>query len=544
VIVIDNEGDEVRRLGNLLETAFPDWNVLPEKKRREQPPFQDWKAAVDFLLSVEDTDVVLCLDLSFEKDWDWDSIERGLRRARDVRADRARWTFVAYTKHSLYAKSSPGFAATFDGLIEKSNLVRELDHASAALFVRAEIERARARRCAPGSETIPSNLRITDSLGMRSFRAAFSDEVLGELVRAEAGDWGALRIESLTSGYSGAFMLALTSEQPGRSLIVKLARHESTIEHELQAQRIYLPELSPFCAKLVTIEPELRRLRDGSGVYYRQLPVKGVTVLQHCLTNSLPDNLRALERVSRVCMRVLRAVPVANRPTESARTSFELSPVDIGRLETSTDFLAELGQALASTDLWPTSLPSARIMATEINDLASSWSRAEITDVQLPQAVQHGDLNPGNVMLDEDGDPVLIDFQRLRRWPLGYDMARLAGLIRIRLTDVRDRADWLPFRLAAWCDASVPKVNGMAVDDHICPEATSLDKEFFEYAVTLPDADRLVVEYGYHLGSVWDLIKIISYQDISPMKRCWALVRCWALTQGLRRDRVNLPPAI
>src|SRR5437588_737528 len=274
VVIIDNERDEVMRLGNLAEAAFPDWKVLPDRKRREQDPLRDWSAVVGYLLSVDDPDVVLCLDLSLGE-FDWEDVKRGLRRANSFRADRPTWTFVAYTKNSLYASSRPEFKSTFDGLLEKSELAKKSSHESAVELVQSVIESARRRRRAPGTEKFPKNVRVVDSLGMRSFRAAFSDETLGDIIRAEAGGWGPLRIESLTSGYSGAFMLALTSIPPERALILKVARSEDTIAHELIAESVHLAELAPFGAGFVLIEPELHRLRDGSGVYYRQMPVQG-----------------------------------------------------------------------------------------------------------------------------------------------------------------------------------------------------------------------------------------------------------------------------
>jgi hypothetical protein len=542
IVVIDNERDEVMRLGNLLEAAFPEWTVLPDKGRREQEPLHEWTAVVGYLLAVADTDVVLCLDLSLG-DFDWDDVSRGLRRAYMFRSNRPNWTFVAYTKNSLFAQGEPEFALTFDGLLEKSELARMPSHELAVEFVRSVIERARRSRRAPGTETIPKDSRIVDSLGMRSFRAAFSDDTLGDLVRTEARGWGPLQVESLTSGYSGAFMLALTAIPPERSLILKVARSEATVAHELRAQKDHLAELAPFGARFVPIEPELHRLRDGSGVYYRQMPVQGPTLLRYCLTHDEADNVAVLGRVVRLCIRVLNAVPVEGRPNEVARTRFELSPIDIGRLETSAEFLAELGDALVVGRLWPSGFPAPASIAREVTELARGWAEDELTDVRLAEAVQHGDLNPGNVMLEADGEPVLIDCQRLQRWPLGYDVARLSGLLRIRLTDVRDRSDWLPFKFASWCQEFGTDINDGSELGSTCPEAAFCESEFLRYLAGLKPEAAASVRYGYRLGSLWDMIKITSYQDISPMKRALALIRCWVLARRLRKDRVLLHAA-
>ena len=176
----------------------------------------------------------------------------------------------------------------------------------------------------------------------------------------------------------------------------------------------------------------------------------------------------------------------------------------------------------------------------EVTTVVGNWAKDDITDIQLPEAVQHGDLNPGNIMLDSD-QPVLIDFQRLGRWPLGYDLARLAGLLRIRLTDARDRSDWLPFRFSSWCEESAAHISGAPIGVPSCREATYFDDQFLNYATSLPKSESALVQYGYNLGSLWDCIKITSYQDVSTMKRAWALVRAWTLVQVLRKERSKLP---
>jgi hypothetical protein len=52
----------------------------------------------------------------------------------------------------------------------------------------------------------------------------------------------------------------------------------------------------------------------------------------------------------------------------------------------------------------------------------------------------------------------------------------------------------------------------------------------------LSTVDRAIVEYSFYLGSLWDLIKITNYQDISVFRRAWALVLGWSIGERLRRD--------
>jgi hypothetical protein len=241
-----------------------------------------------------------------------------------------------------------------------------------------------------------------------------------------------------------------------------------------------------------------------------------------------------------MCVKVLEAVSIEQRPEVHARLRFTLSPVDVGRLESSAEFIAELGDVLVRDALWPDDIPAPRKMSEDVVLLAQRWSTDEITDVCLAEAVQHGDLNPGNVMIDSDGVPVLIDFQRLGRWPLGYDLARLSGLLRIRVTDAASKEDWLPFKLRSWVKDS----EGIGLEANgrvsICSEAHFCEAEFLRYISGLPVKQQTRVRYGFYLGALWDLLKICSYQDISVFKRAWALSMAWRLSRNLRLSRTEM----
>jgi hypothetical protein len=538
IVVIDNEREETLHLCGLLKDAFPSSDILPDKAKREQGPFRDWEAIVSFLLGISDPEVVLCLDLSLSKRWDFEDVARGVRRANDFHASRPEWTMVAFTKNSNYAEGLAEFSSTFDGLLDKSQLARKKDHKSAVALVHSVIEEAKQHRQRPGTSPIPPNLHIVDSLGMRLFRAAFSDQILGDIVREEASNWGTLTVRSLTSGYSGAFMLNLSSDT-GESLVLKVVKSEEVIANELRAQSDHLPKLAPFGVRFCPIEVEVHRLRSGSGVYYRQMPVRGNSLLEYCQLNPSSDG-PALKQVILMCTRVLNEVPVNRRPVMKASERFSLTPVDVGRIETSSSFLAQIGEALRKADLWPSTLPPAQDIAAEIASLGRNWSEDDLTQANLHEAVQHGDMNPGNVMIDEDGVPVLIDFQRLGWWPLGYDLARLAGLLRIRLTDVSDQTDWLPLLFPRWCEESMDSATKLIRPASICPESNLCEEGFLAYTRELSPGERAEVEYGYYLGSLWDLLKIMSYQDISVFKREWAFVLAWRLIERLRRDRAMI----
>jgi hypothetical protein len=531
IVIIDNERKEVMHLGNLLEAAFPDTTILPERSIREATPFKEWETAFDYLLSIEGTDLIVCLDLSLGPHFTWEDVNTGLGRARLLRDARPHWTFVAYTKSIPYAREDAGFAAVFDGVIDKAELARQIDFVSAVRLVRSSVEEARRKRTLPDLPVLADNVRVIDSFGIRLFRAGFSDDVLAEILSRETSEWGSVKVESLTSGYSGAFMLRLSSDS-GASLILKVAKMKETIASEVSALSAYLHELAPYGARLNQISSTIERLKNGAGFYYRQMPIKGRTLLQCCLEGGRA-HIEESASVCRMCINVLEAVPIGLRPRRHARERFRLNAVDVGRVEASAEFVSGLGVALARERLWPSALPGPREVCEEVVEVARTWSSAPMTDIVLAEAVQHGDLNPGNVMIDVDGVPVLIDFQRLGRWPIGYDMARLSGLLRVRVTDSKLKDDHLPFRLRYWHEGWVRALDG-DYSASLCSEADYCEQQFYSYCAKLPEPDRDGVRYGFYLGALWDMLKIASYQDLSSFKRTWAFSMAWSLARKLR----------
>ena len=56
---------------------------------------------------------------------------------------------------------------------------------------------------------------------------------------------------------------------------------------------------------------------------------------------------------------------------------------------------------------------------------ATEFEEYESGSVELSWCCQHGDLHGANVLIDADGDPLLIDFGDVGRWPAGVDPVNL-----------------------------------------------------------------------------------------------------------------------
>lgn len=148
---------------------------------------------------------------------------------------------------------------------------------------------------------------------------------------------------------------------------------------------------------------------------------------------------------------------------------------------------------------------------------------------------QHGDMNPGNVLVPAPDRVVLIDFSRLGTWPVGYDVARLAAILRIRLTDHAGQRDWMQNRLYYWMREGFCSIDTASDPSAaVCPAATYCDQRFRGFVETREPSEREPMVRGYRLGTLWDLIRVLSYGDLSPFKRLWVLISCWRLGRSLK----------
>jgi hypothetical protein len=103
-------------------------------------------------------------------------------------------------------------------------------------------------------------------------------------------------------------------------------------------------------------------------------------------------------------------------------------------------------------------------------------------------------------------------------------------MLRLRLVNTQGYVDWLPDGLDEWLSENVAYLGrGTTKSEPICPESVYCDEQFQHFLQGTPKKYRSRLALGYELGSLWDLFKVISYQDVSPYKRLWALLEAWRL---------------
>jgi hypothetical protein len=546
MIVVDNESEETLRLWEYLEVAFPTAQISPDRSAGALPIFQDWSEVHSFIVKFPDERAIICLDLALKSGKvDFKDVERGFDQGAAIRQLRPNWVMIAYTMHGSRAKLFPAYQNAFHGMIDKAFLDSIVDREERIQYVKnmvnAAIKKFESER---GTDAFPTSVRIADSLGIRSFHAVFGDAALPEIIENEASRWNSIHVKALTTGHSGAFLLSIQGNLNGRrqSIAVKVARDEHVIQDELEAPSKHIRELGPLNGRLGFFEPKKIRLSTANGVYYRQALENGRPLIELLRTSERAQYQRILGPVVRLCIDTWRTVPSERWGTEIALNQFKLTPIDVSRLETSAVFVKELGDTLVKRNYWPADSGSPSEVTEQLAHLALSWNESTLTQATVRTVLQHGDLNPGNILIreDEDGVPVLIDLSRLGQWPIGYDLARLALMLRLRLMSAHIHEDWFPDSLATWSSESVCRLDRDSDSNDIrCLEAQYCDSQFQRSLEVLDVENQRMIQYGYRLGTLWDLIKIGSYQDISPFKRVWAFIEAWKLKTTLERHMVR-----
>ncbi len=536
IIIIDNKGDKVTTLVDLLKAEYPDAEILPKRTEKGQQTFTDWDDVYSYLESIQDTQAILCMDLALKEE-DYHDALRGLEAGGVIRAEKKGWVIIAYTQFGRRIEAEEAFRETFDGIIEKGDISRYARPGRVS-YVKSAVEAAaRKRQYGKPDYVLPADVLVKDSLGMRAFRAAFGEAGLAEIHNNEAKNWKDTVIEALTTGHSGAFMLSIRGTSQGlKSLVLKVAKDEQVVKDEMNAQRRYIDQLGPLTGTLANLDDKEVHIANNKGVYYRQSLVDGQSLLEVLRDpeKTRKQRINVLKPVAALCVEVCASVQPRDCATHSADEVFKLTQIDLGRLETSATFMAALGATLRNQGFWPADCADPETMATDIINLADGWSKQLKRWGEVRTVVQHGDLNPGNVLIRKRGNPVLIDLSRLGHWPIGYDMSRLSLMLRLRLMDAAGYRDWIPDKLETWLSEPIANLDGpFSLNEALCPESVYCDEQFYNYAQSIPSKYRKNTEGAYKLGSLWDMLKVVSYQDVSPYKRLWTLLECWRLGHAL-----------
>jgi hypothetical protein len=524
-IIDDRENDHTYISGAVRE-AFPDATFA----LRNGQTFSSWTAVAEFLRNradeVANNESILLLDMSLGEGDAESQVDEGIRRARSLRVEFPAAIVIACTQYDGILASRVRRGSPFHGVFAKEDWRALESNAERQTYVRTVIEQAR-----PHDRSTVDKMReratIDDSLGVRSYLAAFGDSALGELIFACADPADNVTVRALTGGLSGAFLFEIkTVGSRGRlSRIVKLARDRELIENEVTGLETYRPALGPLAAALLVLSSGIKRLPCGA-YYLEQASVDGEDLLRLMRRDPVAGALQVRSYIALLCACVSDAISApAEIQCRRLGDSFRFGPLDLERLRVSATFLEEIGPRLIDAGLWPTSMSPAEA-AKSLREVASGWRQGQLSflDVETPVNAQHGDAHLANV-IHTGGRQLLIDIARVGVWPTGYDMSRAAIQARLRLLDHTGHADYMPERLPLWFDKNLPAT------DHGNLVAEQFDSAFDAVAQNSKYCEAL--RLSYCVGTLWDLLKIASYGDVSPFKRVWAMVTAANLVNQL-----------
>lgn len=521
--IVDDSPQDLVWLRSLLALIFPQADIAPE---RHFTSWDDVWRAVSTETS-DSKDQVIFLDLSIPTDIR--EISRGVREAYRLKLSRPKAVFIAHTQYPDVAERQPHYREIFKATVDKQAIAGFSSKTEEESYLRRLLGDALNPRLADGRR---QKLTRRDSLGLRLFEAVFGTEVFSLLADRVVPDWDEIEFSTPSLGHSGSYVLRMVGTKSGaeRGLILKCARDAQVLEREIHVREEFLAELGELGGVLGMADPELTELRSGQLYFYRQALIRGDTMGDILGSNAWGDKVRdRLQGI--VALEEQHCKNGGSQPyAKAASCSLMLTDLDRLRALSSREFLEDIGNALASTGRWPDDLPSVAQVAENVMGLVQNWDRTTPHQLELFLLAQHGDLHPGNVIVPRAGQVVLIDHARLGRWPVGYDVSRLATMIRVRLPDQRHHQDWVQSDIRRWDKEHLCLIDKeIAAESSDCPPAVFCDQTFRRVILSRPEGERDILSRGYLLGTLWDLIKVMSYVDLSPFKKVWAMTQCWRL---------------
>ncbi|HLG17435.1 MAG TPA: aminoglycoside phosphotransferase family protein [Blastocatellia bacterium] len=524
-LIIENTRGDLDLLRLRLGQCFTDSVVVPLPGKITST----WKQAKALVGSEgqDKPEQVVFLDLALESNETADA-RAGLQQVRQLIAQCPTATWIAYTSYNELVESND-WKNLFQGVLNKQEWSkREQDED----YVRRVVESSLRKSRGIGDHT---TFNHEDSAGMRSVFANYSKEALEQLTATECQGWKEVNMSALSSGYSGSSLLLITGTKDSapRQLVAKLAMRKSTIQKECQALDNFKAELGALVGRFARPSPPIE-LSEHSGFYSIQEAASGETLLS-LLTDKKRSYDSALTTVTRLEVSQYGHKWQADDEIEKKLRRFHLNQIDLHRARQSRGFLEEISVHLKKRGTWPPSFVTPKKLFKEIGRCLESWPDLIRRTPPLWWVLQHGDLNTRNVIIGEAGQVTFIDLQRLDHWPVGYDLARLAIQLRIRLVDRASGVEWIENRLTQWFAEPVFALRER-IDpvSSICPPAAFCEKALREFIDAQDSAEHESLLIGARLAALFDMLRILSYGDLSPFKKLWVAVSCFELISGLK----------
>jgi hypothetical protein len=533
-IVVDNRSSYITILRKaILAAGYPESAIWPTDDRAVS---QSWDEVLEGLGALKGTafdgaveTCVLLIDLALDKA-DAQYSEGAAKIQAHAKGILEPYVLIVC---SLWPTRAPAAA---DAVLDK----REIEMGSgrgeaalrAALGIALDSWTVRTKRIAP---TPARRWKWNDSIAARRADAALGSSIVSELVAREATDWRDVRVSALTGGYSGSYVLKVDGSvnDAAASVVVKLSRDRRSVEREMSAWKRAMSLYHAFVG-LIPPQSEAAKLEGrGDAWYVVQSTVPGVTLERMLLDAGVVDS-RKLERSTlgrgfRDLVRASRASVEGTLTKAHPARQLRFTTDDVDRYGDSLRELAALENECVSRDYCA---PCIQPMIDRMKRIVQDWDAVrQSSGLQtVPCYQQHGDLNPRNVMVT-DSVVQLIDFARVDLWPVGYDISRLELQTGVRVLDVASGADMFAENMKEWEDLwrdaeSMPAAKDRSTTPGAFRAMLRMTGRWRQEMVAVCERNgikRETFEKTWNFARCYDLLRMCSYQDVSPFKRLWAL---------------------
>lgn len=533
IIIIDNEPGDLSSLKLHLREVYPDATLLPADDR----VFVDWTLVGEYLRAVLDDNsdaAVVLLDIGLTPGKRKLQIAEGVESALGLKQRHPYATFIASTQFATEVRANEYYQRTFDGLLDKQVWESSSDFEHRKEHLQRIVDTA-LPPAKSDSLALLRSANVQPSLSLRLFASSFGEEMLRVLLYEECRGWTELDVRSLSSGHSGTFLLQFQGRDASgvrRSIVLKIARESRELAAEERSAERFFGALGRMDRYLTRPESRIRQVEGAC--YLRQPSVAGGDLLSLFFGDADAGFAAVRSVVTELVDRCREATPEATAIALDSK--FFLSPLDQSRFVASMGLLTIVSDELVDRKEWPGGLPAIDGIVRTAVDTVERWNQLSMLREKVPHYVQHGDCNPSNILVS-GADFILVDVARLDRWPCGYDISRLAIQLRVRLPNHARAADHFSGHIGEWLRQTVAGVGiakrSLPSADGVCAAADFCDAAF-EAAVTGYGARAEWLRRAYAIGTMWDLIKVVSYIDLSVFKRLWALLEMWRLGVRLR----------
>ena len=388
ICVIENIGNSHEQLVLNLEELYPPptTTVCPELDR----PCRTWKDARKLINKLpKNEELIILMDLALEGE---DDPSIGIDCCKTVRLQRKDAIMIAVTSHAKWLERHEIQDHVFDDVIDKGQHDMKRGENLQKLLYKT-IEDARCKRAGTVNSTATA-VDIRDTLGMRLAQAALGSEVLQELIGKVTVGWHDCVAQTLTSGFSGSYLLELTGTNGGQpaKLVLKVATKRAILDEEATAPNRNAAHLHRFAGKISPAISGVEQL-DGQDVFFCiQAKVPGVTLYQLLKCGPKAKARSALQEILDLCIEQYKnAADNSSSDKPKTEVRFTFHPLDLQRIYSSSARLLLAAKTLVNERGWPRGIKSPSVIFGSIKNLANNWERHRESIQIAHWAVQHGD---------------------------------------------------------------------------------------------------------------------------------------------------------